>query len=962
MKKIVLLVTILGIFQLNAQIQPPFTPAAERMQGYTQRQKLAEASLTKDLTFRNIGPWVQSGRVVDIDVNPADPSIFYVAFASGSLWKTESNGSDFTPLFDNEAVMTIGDIAVDWQKNIIWIGTGENNSSRSSYAGAGMYRSDDGGKTWQHRGLEETHHIGRIIMHPTDPNTVWVAALGHLYSPNKERGIYKTTDGGKTWQQTLFVGENAGAIDLIIDPSNPNNLYTAIWERERRAWRFEESGKQTGIYKSSDGGNTWALVSNEKSGFPADENAGRIGLATAVSNGKTQLFAIIDNQSPLSTKAEKTDASALTKEKLQKISKEAFLALDKKVIKTFLDENGFLRKYKMDDIVEQIKSDKITPQTLYDYIDNGDDGFGNKDLIQCEVYRSDDNGATWQRTHTGNLKDLNFTYGYYFGQIRVNEKQPNKLYIIGTRIAKSDDGGKNWQNITKENVHWDGHALWVNPNRAGHLIYGNDGGINISYDDGKTWFKCNTPSVAQFYHVAVDMSEPYNVYGGLQDNGVWYGDSKTVPSNEWHDSGENPYKQIMGGDGMQTQIDTRDNATVYTGYQFGQYFRLNTKTQKPPKYITPKHELGEKPLRFNWQTPILLSSHNQDVLYFGANKLYRSFDKGDTWERISDDLTKGGKKGNVPYGTLTTIHESPLKFGLLYTGSDDGLIQVSRDGGNTWKQIVVNLPQDMYVSRVQASQHNKSTVYAALNGYRWDDFGSYLYASTNYGDTWQRIGTDLPAEPINVVKEDPKNANILYVGTDHAVYISFDAGKTFTLFNPQMPAVAVHDLVIHPRDNEIVVGTHGRSLYIANVANVQKLTAENLAKKFIVFDLKKLRSGNWGTQRDFWSVIDTPQYKISTYSNEQSNVKITVKAGTIVLKSFTAPLKKGLNETAYNLTYDEKVMAEYQKWLNDNLKDKEAKPYALKKADNNQLYLQKGEYTVEFEQNGTKTEKKLIID
>ena len=954
--------SILVACTVSAQTLPAFTPASERMKSTEQRQKLSEASILKNIPFRSVGPTVMSGRVVDIDVNPKDPSVFYVCYASGGLWKTESNGSSFTPLFDKETVMTLGDMAVNWDKNIIWLGTGENNASRSSYAGAGIYKSMDGGKTWKNMGLEETHHIGRIVLHPQNPDVAWVAALGHLYSSNKERGVYKTTDGGKTWKQTLFVDDNSGAIDIVVDEKNPQTLYASTWQKERKAWMFEESGKGTGIYKSTDGGNTWNLVSSASTGFPSGENAGRIGLALANVDGKTVVFANIDNQAPVSKKKEES-ADALTKEKIKDMSKEDFLKLDKKVVNTFLRSNGFPEKYKANDIIDMVKSDKIKVQTLYDYIDNGDDGFSNKGILQSEVFRSDDGGKTWKRTHTeGAMKDLFSTYGYYFAQIRVNPSNPNKLYVLGTRIVKSDDAGKTWKSINRENVHWDHHALWVNPNRAGHLINGNDGGINISYDDGKTWIKCNSPAVGQFYHINVDMAEPYNVYGGLQDNGVWYSSSAVEIDNDWHDSGENPYKRLAGGDGMQVMIDTRDNATVYTGSQFGFYMRLNTKTKGRPKFIQPRHILGEKPLRFNWQTPIWLSQHNQDVLYYGANKLYRSLDKGDNWEAISDDLTMGAQKGNVPYGTLTTITESSFKFGLLYTGSDDGLVHVSKDGGNTWKKITEGLPKNMWVSRVIASAHDKATVYTTLNGYRWDDFKPYIFISKNYGDTWEKIGLDLPNEPINVVKEDPKNPNILYVGTDHGLYVSLDKGQSFMTMDKNLPSVAVHDVVVHPRDKELVVGTHGRSLYIADVAPLQQLTADNLAKELVVFDLKKMRNFGWGRQGDNFTERDEVAVKLPIYVKSSGTVSIKVKTKDILLKEMTAQVTKGINYVDYNLTHNDSVNTQYQTWLNDNQTEKDAAKIEVKPADDGKLYLKKGKYTVEVEKNGVKSEKELIIE
>jgi photosystem II stability/assembly factor-like uncharacterized protein len=386
--------------------------------------------------------------------------------------------------------------------------------------------------------------------------------------------------------------------------------------------------------------------------------------------------------------------------------------------------------------------------------------------------------------------------------------------------------------MDKGNVHADHHALWVNPQRDAHLINGNDGGINITYDNGDNWFKANTPAVGQYYAVTVDNARPYNVYGGLQDNGVWYQPSQT-PRNPFAGSGlglaDESVKNLGGGDGMQVQADLRDNVTVYYGSQFGNYSRTNRLNREGTRRITPRHELGEKPLRFNWQAPILLSPHNNDIVYFGSNKFHRSFNQGDTMIALTQDLTKGGKEGDVPYGTLTTISESPLRFGLIYSGTDDGNIHVTKDAGATWSLISsgnkkgASLPQGLWVSRVTASPHKEGRVYATLNGYRFDDFTPYLYVSEDYGATWTKIGRDLPTEPVNVVKEDPKNENILYIGTDGGLYVSFNRGQSFMMWNAGLPkSVPVHDIAIQTRENEIVLGTHGRSIYIAKLDDVQK--------------------------------------------------------------------------------------------------------------------------------------------
>lgn len=822
-----------------SQVNP--TAADERLKGLQQRKLLEERSVLNSIRFRNIGPAIMSGRVVDLDVNPDDPTEFYVAYATGGLWHTTNNGQSFIPVMDSIDVLFIGDIAVNWatpngsgQARTIWVGTGEVNSSRSSYSGIGVYKSSDNGKHWEYLGLPESHHIGKIQLHPTDNNTAWVAALGHLYSPNKDRGVYKTTDGGKTWKQTLQVDDNTGAVDLDINPSNPNELYAAMWYKTRAAWKFVESGKTSGIYKSTDGGETWKMVSGPGSGFMSGEKIGRIGLAVYPKNPNI-VYAIVDNYNTKPDTTKKVD-TLYKKDDFKNLTKKQFTQLDNKKLDTFLRKSFFPRKYTAATVKDMVANDKVKPTAVWDYLDTGDDGFQGS-IIGSEVYRSDDGGITWKKTHT---KDITIysTYGYYFGKIYVSPVNENKVLITGVPLQMSTDGGKTFKTISKRNVHADHHALWINPKRDSHMINGNDGGCNITYDNGEHWFFANTPPVGQYYAVTTDDDKPYNVYGGLQDNNVWYGPSTYVAGPGWQSSGDYPYKSLGGGDGMQVQVDTRDNTTTYAGSQFGAYSRQNRRTRGDRKSVRPQHELGEKPLRFNWQTPILLSRHNQDIFYIGANRLYRSFNRGDTLISLTGDMTNGRPPGNVPYGTMTTLSESPLRFGLLYAGTDDGNIHVSKDAGYCWTKVNVmislppkkrkppvnTIPGGLWVSRVVASQHKEARVYASLNGYRSDHFAPYLFISDDHGNTWKQLGKDLPYEPVNVVREDPKNDSILYVGTDGGLYVSFDQGNSFMMWNGGMPkSVPVHDIAIQQRENEIILGTHGRSLYVSKLTDVQGL-------------------------------------------------------------------------------------------------------------------------------------------
>ncbi|GAB4335391.1 MAG: hypothetical protein OHK0038_13040 [Flammeovirgaceae bacterium] len=926
---------------------PSYTPASKRIEGFLLRKQLKEKSLVKNLPFRNIGPTVMSGRVVDLDVNPQDPSKFYVAYASGGLWYTESNGASFMPLFDNEASMTIGDIAIDWKTETIWVGTGENNSSRSSYAGTGIYKSIDKGKTWQHLGLEESHHTGRIVLHPTDANTAWVAIIGHLYSNNPERGVFKTTDGGKTWKKTLFINDSTGIIDLVIAPNNPQILYAAAWERSRTAWHFKASGLSSGIYKSTDGGETWTKLNHQQSGFPSSKGVGRIGLAVSPAEPQS-IWAILDNQEHPEDKKDTKEDFAVTKDKLKNISKEDFLKLKESDINAFLDRHNFPDNFNAADILQKVKDNQIKPVALVEYLEDANSMLFDVPVKGAEVYYSSDEGKTWQKTHQSSIDDLFYTYGYYFAQIRIDAQNPQKIYIMGVPILLSEDGGKNWKSINKDNVHVDHHALWVNPLRGGHLVLGNDGGVNISYDDGKTYFKCNSIPVGQFYSVNVDMATPYNVYGGLQDNGVWVGSSQYQYSSEWQQEGKYPYQMLMGGDGMQVAIDTRNNTTIYTGYQFGNYYKIDKNTLKT-EYITPQHQLGERPLRFNWQTPIHLSVHNQDVLYMASNRFHRSMNAGKSFETLTPDLTSGGKKGNVPFGTATTLHESPLKFGLLYLGTDDGLIYISKDAGYNWELITNNLPKGFWVSRVQASKFDEERAYCSLNGYRNDNFEAMCYMTNDFGKTWQKIGLNLPNEPVNVIKEDTENENILYVGTDNGLYVSLDRGETFHAFADALPAVAVHDLVVHPRDKEIVVATHGRSIWVADVQHLQQLNKEILAKEMHFFEIQPLtKKDSWGNKSwSKWLGIKEPFLQIPLYTQLNGEVNFSVKTdkGT-VLQTWKDTLEAGLNYAQYDLSFQENVLDIYKSELKEH-KANEGKEIVLQKSDNSKYYVWSGKYTLE---------------
>lgn len=924
------------IFITSALIsQQNSTNASTIESSLIQKEKLVKNSLVKNIEFTNIGPTVMSGRVADVDVNPNNTTEFYVGYASGGLWYTNNNGTTFTPVLDNSPTQNIGDIAVDWNSETIWVGTGEKNSSRSSYAGIGMLKSTNKGKTWQNVGLTDSHHVSRILINPNNTDEVIVGVIGHLYSSNEERGVFKTTNGGETWTKSLFINQDTGIIDIDFAPENFNTMYAASWERERKAWNFDGDGSNSAIYKSTDAGTSWTKI-GDKSGFPIGDGVGRIGLT--VFNENT-VYALHDSQFRRPKENDKKPSDELTKEDFKTMSSDDFLKIEDKKLNSYLKNNGFQEKYRAQNVKQMVRVGSVKPMDLASYLEDANAMLFDTQVIGAEVFKTTNGGKSWKKTHDNFLEGVYSSYGYYFGEIRVDLQDENGIYVLGVPIIKSKDGGKTFTSISAENVHSDHQALWVNPKKSGHILNGNDGGLNLSYDDGENWIKLNDPAVGQFYSVYADNQKNYKVYGGLQDNGVWVAENNARINKSWQQSGQNPYESIMGGDGMQVQVDDRNPNIVYTGYQFGNYFRIDRESGKN-EYIQPKHTLGENPYRFNWQTPIHLSKHNQDILYLGGNKLHRSLNKGDDWETISDDLTTGGKKGNVAYGTLTSISESPFQFGLIYVGSDDGYINFTKNGGGSWTRISNNLPQNLWVSRVIASSHKKERLYATLNGYRFDDFTPYVYMSNDYGQTWKNIGNSIPTSSVNVIKEDPENENLLYLGTDNGLYISFNQGASWEVFSKNLPNVAVHDLVIQPTAKHLIVGTHGRSLYKANIEPLQKMTSDILSKSTHIFSVSDIRKNrNWGRSWSQWRDTYEPEITIPFYANSSRKVTVDIYQKEILVNSFSMNADKGYNESDFNLTFSKKGLKDYKKANNKA---------TINAAQNDVFYLPKGKYVVKI--------------
>ena len=747
--------------------------------------------LSAAVPLREIGPTAQGGRYVEYAVVEARPQTFYAATATGGLWKTSNHGLTWESIFHQPSVFSIGAVALSQSNpDIVYVGTGEANNSRSSYWGNGVYKSTDAGRTWTHLGLPESHHIGRIVVHPTNPDIVYVAALGKLYSENPERGLYMSTNGGRTWTRTLnhqVDGRAIGVVDIAMDPSNPQVLYASTYDKVRRPWTFGEGGPGSRIFKSTDGGRTWSQLTN---GLP-DGVFGRIGIGIARSRPNT-VYAIVENVNPAS------------------------------------------------DTVNVVQYRTRLAQ-----------GFSGR-MIGDQLYRSDDAGATWRlvapdanappQGQGAQGQQTRFTGGnppYYYGQVRVDPNDPEHVYVLSVGMQHSRDGGRTWSRPF--DFGGDNHAMWINPRDSDHIILGHDHGMGVTFDGGRNWYSPDNKPLAQFYAVGYDMEVPYNVYGGLQDNGSQKGPSTRrgggpIPFEDWY--------RVGGGDGMYNVVDPTDSRWLYNESQFGVISRLDQLTgeRRSIRYNRPQ---GQEPLRWNWNAPILISPHNSNVIYHAANVLLRSPFRGESWQEISPDLTvndpaRRNGTGNIQYATITTVDESPIVPGLLWVGTDDGNVQVTRDGGRNWTNVRDRIPghPGYWVSRVIASHHDPAVAYVTVTGYRQDDFRALVWKTSDYGETWTSIAGGLPNESVNVIREDRKNPNLLFVGTDLGLHTSIDGGRTWHRLHNGMPTQPVHDLQIHPRENEVIVATHGRGIFIGDISPLQELTPAVLAADAHLFDVQ----------------------------------------------------------------------------------------------------------------------------
>lgn len=913
-----------------------------RLKSYADRLKLEVDSRFLGIPWRNVGPETQSGRVVDFDSPKSQPNTLYVAFATGGLWRTENDGDSWVPLFDHESAYAIGDFAVYDDGSTIWIGTGENNSQRTSYAGTGVFKSTDSGQTWQHMGLEGTHRIGRVLIDPQDVNTVYVAAIGALYSSNPERGVFKTTNGGKSWQHVLNFGENIGAIDLAMDPRDPKILYATTWNRSRRAWDFLESGEGSGVFKSINAGKSWTRLS---AGLPSGNTLGRAGIAIAPSKPNI-LYLYIDNQTPDPNpeyRDEFTASGVLTPRRFLLLTDELFLKVDRDVL------GRFARSYlpqgtDVDALIQQVKDKKTTVKDIQELMKARNPGVFVSPPLEYEVYRSDDSGKTWKKAHPGILGLDSVGYGYYCGRIVVSPHDPNLLYVTSGEFARSMDGGKTWESAGRD-MHPDFHAVYFDRRNPEKVWVGNDGGPYLTLDAGKHWRSINNLPVGQFTTIAVDNKTPYNVYGGLQDNGTMKGPSNYVRGR----SDPSVWTTIGGGDGATVVVDPRDNGVLYTGSQFGSQGAQDTVTGARWS-LRPQPARGEPPLRFNWVSPLIVSPHHPDILYFGGNKLFRSLNQGRTWEAISPDLTKNQPQGNVPFNTIKDISESQFKFGLIYVGCDDGTVKITRDHGSTWVDISTPAPKK-WVSRVLASRWEPSTVYVTQSGYRDDDITAYVWKSTDYGKTWKSIVGNLPMETVNVIREDPTDKKMLYLGTDVGVFVSVDSGATWEPYGGGIPRAPVHDMTIQPREDELVIATHSRSVWIAPLKYLRQIGDEQTKQPLALWPIPDMvRGARWGfANRDPWdnSPVPPPFVRLQAWSDHSGKGTLAIKdKNGKVVKQTAVDLVRGFNFLTIDLelkpaSFKKQVPTPRDiKTVDDVLQDP--------RADERPIYVAAGEYKIEL--------------
>ena len=821
------------------------------------------------LTFRNIGPATMSGRIVDLAVVESDTYTFYAATATGGVWKTTDNGVTFKPVFEKANTHSVGDIAVHQANpNILWVGTGERANRQSSSWGDGIYVSHDAGESWKHVGLEDSHHIGRIVLHPTDTNVAYVAAMGHLWGPNEERGLYKTSDGGESWERLIYVDENTGVVDVAMDPNDPNIMYASTYQRRRRPYGFHGGGPGSGLHKSTDGGKTWKELRN---GLP-EGDYGRIGISIYRSNPDV-VFASV--------------------------------------------EQGF----------------QYNASTAYNERRAG-------------LYRSKDKGESWEFMSDWNPRPM------YASQPLVDPSDESRIYMMN-QYSYSSDSGRTFT-APRQSLHGDDRILWVNPTDSRHVIKGDDGGIGISYDRGLRWLFVSNLPLSQYYRVSTDNAKPYNVYGGLQDNGSWVGPSETYRSGGIINA---DWKRLGGGDGFLNLVDRNDPNVVYTESQYLGLSRYNMETGQrqsirpgdPKGRIgarrnwdawgpgVPEPELGNAMAPGNWDGPFFLSHHDPNTIYAGTNVLWKSADNGETWESLGDLTTKVNRRelmimgqradtstasldDGIPYyPTLTAVAEDLFTQGMLYAGTDDGLLQVSWDDGQTWNDVtdqLAGLPKETWINTFEPSTHVAGTAYVAINNYRNNDFNNYIYKTTDYGKSWTSVEGDLPANRVaRTLREDPRNPNVLYLGTEIGLFYSNNGGNNWVELKSNMPTLPFNDLVIQARDNDLVLGTHGRGVWILdNINALQEMTPDVLSKQAALFSIGDAEMINYnregahtgdmyyrGENPEFGAAID--YYLKDTVAMDDISITIHELSGEQIA-TVRPSNDKGVNRVHWTFRYD----------------------------------------------------------
>ena len=846
------------------------------------------SEMLKSFSWRAIGPANMGGRVTDIDGVPGDPSTFYVSGADGGIFKTTNGGVSFNPIFENQRAYSIGALTIaPSDKNILWVGTGEGDPRNSVGYGWGVYKSIDGGMSWKHLGLKNTERIKRIVVDPKDPNVACVCALGKEWGPNKERGVFKTIDGGKTWEKILYIDENTGCADIAMETNNPRIMYAGMWTFRRKPWRFDDGGKNTALYRTMDGGQTWKKIMN---GLPNKDMA-RPGVHIAQSE----------------------------------------------------------------------------PNIIY--LMTEFEGGGT-------AFKSEDRGENWKMVNDD--PNINFR-PFYYSDVRVDPSQPNVLFSISGRLSRSKDSGNTWEQIAKT-VHGDHQALWIDPTNSKYILNGSDGGFQRSFDGGDSWEIINNIELSQFYQMEIDNKKPYNIYGGLQDNGTWVG-----PSNSLYEAGilKRHWKGLAYGDGYFAVPIPGEEHFVYTNLQGGVPFLVdsrygNVQTIHPfPKIVGSAGDaIEEHKYRFNWDSPIIISPHNPETVYFGGNVVFKSNNRGKSWEVISPDLTTNDKSKQRSSGgtiyqdntaaefhcTILYLAESPIQKGVIWAGTDDGNIQVTLDGGKSWSNLksrIKGLPEYSWISKIHASEHNAGTAIIVVDQHRMNDFRPYIFMTDDFGKTWKKITSNLPSDDyVKVVRQDPHNPNLLFAGMEHGIFASWNLGKSWEKINNNLPNVSVRDLRIQARDRDLVVATHGRGVFILDDIHPIEELKNSIGKPIHLFPIREATLWNmyWRIENlgDRTYAAKNPEYgtyiNFSLHKDAKSPVNIDIldKNGSLVTSLEMKEAKKGINRVVWDLGYD--AAATLENKIEEGFSSSEIRPKVVP-----------GEYTAKINYEGLKLEEKITV-